>query len=146
SGGTNICGAGFVVTVAPGVNTTGVDFLVANTGGVGPDFGDAPFPYPTTLAQNGARHTVQRDFGLGALQDGELDGQPSPFANGDDESLLPDEDGVTFVDPLVPGQAANIRVVVETGGFFPGRLQGFIDWNQDGDWFDANERIILDRQ
>ena len=145
AGGSASCGVGYTVTVLPG-QAPAVDFLVANTGGAGPDFGDAPFPYPTTLAQNGARHTVQRDFGLGALQDGEANGQPSGLANGDDNNLLSDEDGVQFLDPLVPGQYANIRVTVESGGFFPGRLQGFIDWNADGDWNDSGERIILDRQ
>lgn len=143
SGGSPGCPGGFTVTVLPGQSTGAIDFLVASTGGFGTkDFGDAPAPYPTTLAQNGARHTVARDFGLGAVQDTELDGQPSPLADNDDFITSPDEDGVQFVDPFRRNQYATIRVTVETGVRSAGRLQGFIDFNQDGDWNDPGERVI----
>ena len=55
------------------------------------DFGDAPDPYPTTLADDGPRHEAIGPT-LGVLRDEEVDGQPSTGANGDGA----DEDGVTF--------------------------------------------------
>jgi hypothetical protein len=57
------------------------------------DFGDAPYDgkgplrdYPTLLAQNGAVHTMVPYFHLGALIDGEPDGQPNAGALGDDNN------------------------------------------------------------
>lgn len=151
--GSGGCAPGIVVTVAPGTATPNVNFLVSNPGGSGPDFGDAPAPYPTTLAQNGARHTIQKGFGLGALRDGELNGQPSANADADDNNGLPDEDGIVFLGPNGLPQTSNlvgrgktvfVQVTVSTGGFFPGKLQGFIDFNDDGDWNDPGEKVIAD--
>jgi hypothetical protein len=65
------------------------------------DFGDAPSPYPTLLNDNGARHTVTGPL-LGALRDAETDGLPQVAAFGDDNSNTDDEDGVVFLNPLVP--------------------------------------------
>jgi hypothetical protein len=143
AGGTINCGAGYTVVVQPGQTAIPGDFLVGNTGGPGTkDFGDAPAPYPTTLAQNGARATVARNFGLGAMIDTELNGQPTVSADGDDITLSPDEDGVVALDPLRPGQTSNLRVVVQTGARAAGRLQGFIDFNGDGDWNDTGEKVF----
>lgn len=136
----------FTVTVSPGVGTGNIFFLADQVASVGPDFGDAPFPYPTTLAQNGARAVVVNNFGLGSFRDGEGDGLASDNADGDDNSSLDDEDGVEFLTPLVPGQPATIRVTVSTGGKYPGLLQGFIDFNRNGSWNDISDRIVLDRQ
>src|SRR5690606_31513616 len=113
--------------VAPG-QPTNLEFLVANTGGSGPDFGDAPAPYPTTLAQNGARATIQANFGLGVLRDGEANGQPSIDARGDDDNLLDDEDGVEMPQFVAAGQVVVLPVTIRTGGSFPGKLQGWIDF------------------
>ena len=55
------------------------------------DFGDAPAPYPTTLAEDGPRHEAIGPT-LGAARDAEPDGQPTAAADGDGA----DEDGVTF--------------------------------------------------
>lgn len=137
------CNPGLTVTVAPG-QPTNLEFLVANTGGSGPDFGDAPAPYPTTLAQNGARATIQANFGLGVLRDGEANGQPSIDARGDDDNLLDDEDGVEMPQFVAAGQVVVLPVTIRTGGSFPGKLQGWIDFNRDGDWNDPGERIFLD--
>jgi len=53
------------------------------------DFGDAPSSYPTTRAQDGARH---RPVGphLGAARDFEDEGQPSANADGDDFNGIPE--------------------------------------------------------
>ena len=49
------------------------------------DFGDAPAPFPTTLADNGARHTIPSMVWLGANSaDDDSDGVPDAQAQGDD--------------------------------------------------------------
>lgn len=121
------------------------------------DFGDAPTAvqagggtfvsdYPTTLADNGAFHS---GIGarLGAARDSESDGFASAGAVGDNSNGLPDEDGVTFgtfvVDTLNPTTAS---VTVDLQNADPGAnfLSAWIDLNRDGDWDDADERVITD--
>jgi hypothetical protein len=95
------------------------------------DWGDAPDPtYPTLLASNGARHVIVPQVFLGNLIDPEPDGQPDPLASGDDTNGLPDEDGVAFVTPLVPGAVAQIDVTASIDGWF----DFWIDYNQNGAW------------
>jgi hypothetical protein len=66
------------------------------------DFGDAPAPYPTTLAADGARHRAFTTLFLGQRVDPEPDGKPSSRAVGDNlDGLANDEDGVTLLGPLV---------------------------------------------
>jgi hypothetical protein len=102
------------------------------------DFGDAPDPrYPTSLASNGARHLLVPGFFLGNLIDPEPDGLPHPQALGDDNSNLADEDGVVWVTPLVPGQAATVNVTASAAGV----LNAWLDFNADGDWADPGEQI-----
>ena len=109
------------------------------------DYGDAPAPYPTLAADDGARHDLLRGGPfLGAAVDGEADGRPDPDARGDDHHGVDDEDGVTFLDPLIPGQPARVRVDMSHSPV-GGRLTGWIDFNRDGDWADAGEKIIHDR-
>ncbi|MEM2983015.1 MAG: GEVED domain-containing protein [Candidatus Bathyarchaeia archaeon] len=124
------------------------------------DFGDAPnSPYPTLLANNGARHIIGSIW-MGATVDAEPDGQPHPIALGDD--LNPpggpdDEDGVILLGPwpsasphmpYIPGQdgAVKITVTEATPGIItsvhPAYLHGWIDWNGDGDWDDDGEYIF----
>ncbi|MFO0972916.1 MAG: GEVED domain-containing protein [Phycisphaerae bacterium] len=106
------------------------------------DFGDAPDPpYPTLLASNGPHHTVGNLF-LGVLVDPELNGQPNANATGDDLAGLPDEDGVAFIGPLVPGQAATVNVTL--GGAVGGaRLSAWIDFNADGSWAQLGDQIFV---
>lgn len=104
------------------------------------DFGDAPNSYHTLLASNAARHTIVDGVHLGQLIDGELDGQPSPDAKGDDTNNLGDEDGVIFTIQLSQGSASTVQVIASAAG----RLNAWIDFNNDGDWADANEQIFKD--
>ena len=106
------------------------------------DFGDAPDPaYPTLLASDGARHRIPSAYWLGALApDLESDGQPDATATGDDLAGSADEDGVSPSGSLVRGQAASFSVVASTGGV----LNGWMDFNGDGDWTDAGEQIAAD--
>ena len=105
------------------------------------DFGDAPDPtYPTLFANNGARHIIDYTIYLGNSIDPEGNGQQDPNALGDDNDGNDDEDGVILPAMLVPGQSANITVTASANGFF----NGWIDFNADGDWADANEQVFAD--
>jgi hypothetical protein len=78
----------------------------------------------------------------GSRRDIEMDGQPTPWADGDDTDLDgDDEDGVVFVTPLVPGKRARVTVTASA----PGLLNAWIDWNRDGDWKDAGEQVFRDQ-
>lgn len=110
------------------------------------DYGDLPTAYNgiTLNANDGARHVV--DTGgphLGSLIDGETDGQPNANALGDDALTSDDEDGVVItpgVQWVTGAGGGSVRVTVAGGD---GCLYGWIDWNNDGDFVDADENIIL---
>ncbi len=155
-------GAHVNVAVARGAVTPNINF--GNRQSL--DFGDAPASYGTLLTANGPRHGIVTGYGLtltpgtaAGVVDGETNGQPHPGALGDDVSgqnpppnplpnPLPspdDENGVLFLSGLTPGTQATVRVGVRTAGFSSGVLQGWIDFNRDGDFLDAGEQIIRDR-
>jgi|GEM_PF-1012999 len=117
------------------------------------DFGDAPelqclvppcSHYPTTLANDGARHVIDPAVYLGDPLtdsihiDAEADGQPTVGADGDDLNGADDEDGVIFTTPIVPGFEAEVDVLASTRGL----LDAWVDFNADGDWDDYGERIF----
>jgi hypothetical protein len=105
------------------------------------DFGDAPEPYPTLFADNGARHIINPDVYLGELIDAEPDGQPCPNALGDDLNNLPDEDGVAFMGPLVAGKTTIIKVKASVEGY----LNAWLDFNMNGSWADPGDQIFTDQ-
>ncbi len=103
------------------------------------DFGDAPDPpYPTLLANNGARHVVVPGIYMGTLIDSETDGQPDATATGDDLANLADEDGVSFLNNWVAGQVATVQVAVSTSGI----VSAWVDFNANGSWGDFGENIL----
>ena len=103
------------------------------------DYGDAPEPlYPTLLASDGARHQMSHLW-LGNSVDYDIDGQPDPLALGDDMDGSDDDDGVAFTSIISAGQ--NAMVAIFSSG--PGFLDGWIDFNMDGDWSDAGEQIFM---
>jgi len=99
------------------------------------DYGDAPNPYPTLSSQNGARHTVNTSLYLGTGVSRDSDGKPSAAATGDDY-----DDGVSFTSTLVPGLSATVQITASGRGV----VNAWIDFNRDGDWADAGERILVD--
>ena len=105
------------------------------------DWGDAPDPsYPTLSANNGASHVIVDGMYLGAAIDKESDGQPNASATGDDiDADGDDEDGVVFTSPLVPGHQATLDVTASLSGY----LDGWLDFNDDGDWADAGEQLLV---
>lgn len=143
-------------------------FRISRTGGLGPtgiapdgevedyritvlgnDFGDAPAPFPTLIADDGARHAVDpaSNLRLGQCVDTEANGQPSALANGDDLGsgsgtvgscavAGDDEDGVLFA-PLIACRTSTISVNANAAGV----LDAWADWNGNSSWADAGERI-----
>ena len=129
-----------VVTLAGGGTVSQIEFgigLGSNPAGANLDFGDLPAYYGITLlSENGARHGKSAYF-LGSSVDVDLNGNPSPNADGDDLSNFDDEDGIV-VQPLVPGTTGSL---VATASRHGGNLQGWFDFNNNG-VFEASEKVI----
>ncbi len=113
--------------------------------GVTLDYGDAPDPfsttsgrYPTTHINDGARHVVGDSALLGASIDADSDGQPTPGADGDSD------DGVVFGTNLNTSATfnRNIFTSIDVTLSSPGFVDGWIDFNADGDWDDPGEQIF----
>jgi LruC domain-containing protein len=108
------------------------------------DFGDAPSSYMTSLASNGPRHLLDGTTYLGiSAPDGDYDGYTG--ADSDDSSEVnstsfDDEDGVNFVTALEIGLDSVVSVYASNTGV----LNAWFDWNNDGDFDDANEHIFAD--
>jgi hypothetical protein len=120
------------------------DVLSATSSQTFRDYGDAPLPYPTLLADVGARHEAKGPR-LGAERDHEIDGQPTAGADGDDTTgRRNDEDGVTFGSTIMVGQldasvTVNVQNVVDPRA--GARLDAWIDFNADGTWGGPFEQI-----
>ncbi len=100
------------------------------------DYGDAPSPYPTLIANDGASHSAGGPR-LGATIDFEANGQPNTDATGDGA----DEDGLSLVSPLLTATVNTTASVVVNVQLAVGKLDAWIDFNQDGDWLDDGEQI-----
>jgi len=93
--------------------------------------------YQTLSANNGANHIIVAGILMGSAIDAELDGQPTPIANGDDLASVPnDEDGVLFA-PLIPGKTAILIGTVSVNGW----LDVWIDQDGSGDWSGSSDRV-----
>ncbi|MCB0161149.1 MAG: hypothetical protein KDD83_23605, partial [Caldilineaceae bacterium] len=118
--------------------TSIVDWGDAPDGAVGTGVGN----YNTLSADNGPSHRVVSGLHIGAIVDGESDGQPTVDANGDDTSpagAADDEDGVLVSDlNLEEGQAAVVTVIVTNSTQESAVLYGWVDFNANG-VFDATE-------
>jgi hypothetical protein len=109
---------------------------------IGEDFGDAPDPsYPTYISSNGAMHPFVVGYQMGLLIDGELDGQPNATATGDDINGGPDEDGVMFAGPIVPGVMATVGIDM-TASNAGGYIDAWIDFGSDGSWAEPGDQIL----
>lgn len=100
------------------------------------DFGDAPASYPVTIAQDGARHTISGPR-LGGTVDAESDGIPSANADADGA----DEDGIV-IGQLFAGQTGASVIVRPRNAPAGTMVDGWIDFNADGDWADVGEKVL----
>jgi uncharacterized repeat protein (TIGR01451 family) len=112
------------------------------------DFGDLPDltastangDYQTLFANNGPSHRIISGLMFGVSIDHEPDGLQSTAADGDGV----DEDGFSFPTTLSLRRNITIRRpldITNTTGIVA-HLEGWIDWNGDGDFDDPNEMIV----
>lgn len=110
------------------------------------DYGDLRSPrYPTLWADNGARHVIHPDIYLGVTPpDEDSDGHDTTFATGDDTTGIDDEHDYTWnwVKP-VAGKTHYIFVDVTNNTGSIGEFSCFVDWNDDGDFADAEEKTVV---
>ncbi len=101
------------------------------------DFGNAEesLGYPTSLSRNGARHAVGALF-LGTSTDREPNSQVT-----DDGDERGGAQGVAWLTSLVSAaQPTTASILVQSSQI--GKLDAWIDFNQDGDWEDPFEQIF----
>jgi hypothetical protein len=128
----------FISATATGPEGSTSEFSACLSTTVQYDYGDAPLPYPTPKASNGAYHAIISPLYLGSAVDGEPDGQPDAGALGDDKNSVDDEDGVIFPPAIMKGGTAQINIIASGNGL----LNAWIDFNADGDWADAGEKVF----
>ncbi len=124
-----------VVAIAPARDN--IDFAFENT--LLRDFGDLPETYSTVVGDQpvGPSHTVVsgQDLWLGAGVSAELNGMPTAKATGDTY-----DDGVVPVGRWRDGVAGgSVTVTVGAGS---GWLEGWVDFNEDGTFTNADEHVI----
>ena len=144
-----------------GYNTTDDDAVSSYTYVRATDYGDAPSSYGSAVHDINVFQDLDVDTGLwyyqnyvylGSYVDPETTNQPSTHADADDTSRtgglsVNDEDGVTY-PTLIAGASATITAVVTMRDVSHGQvayLNGWIDWNGDGDFTDSGERIVSNR-
>jgi hypothetical protein len=66
---------------------------------------------------------------LGTTRDVEANGFPGAMADGDDNDASDDEDGIVFLDPLIPGGTARVQITISGGN---ARVTALIDWHRNG--------------
>ncbi len=124
------------LTTINNASVSNVDFGFYST----MDFGDLPDTYKTKLVSEGARHVIGNLYlgPAGIPPDGDGDSLPDVSATGDDYRGIDDENGVTPAPNAnwFPGNVVTLTVTVVGNN---GYLAGFFDWNEDGDFGEANE-------
>lgn len=135
-------GGAHFINMTPGAVITAQDFFNSPAH----DYGDAPDSYRTLAASGGPVHGYVKGYGLGPILDADADGNPTAFAAGDDNTAFDDEDGVVFQNTPSPGRTFNFTVTVQVPAATPaGNLNAWMDFNGDGDFADAGEKIIAGR-
>jgi uncharacterized repeat protein (TIGR01451 family) len=147
----------FSVPAGAKIGTTFARFRISSKGGLGPtgeapdgevedyqvnivepiDYGDAPESYGTLKADGGPSHNIS-DLYLGGAPDAEADGIPSFDGSGDDFDNQDDEDGVFFFNDFLPG----LQTTIEVDASGPGKLDGFFDFNGNGNFDDPGEKVF----
>jgi hypothetical protein len=120
-----------------GVSSTAVAWF-ENLNLAEPDYGDAPAPYATLRADSGPVHSGIGPR-LGEARDSEVDGAPTPAADGDDG-----DDGV-LLPALRAGQTTATVVVNVQNAPAGAKLDAWIDFDGDGAWGGAGEQIFGSR-
>ncbi len=129
-------------TVAAGVDVQ-IDLIEASNAR---EYGDLPSSYSVISAYH-----IPQGLRLGKILDTETTYQASTNANGDDNNptSYDDEDGVQPVlTPWPAGGTGYVEIYRYGCPSFPTGcyINGWIDWNNDGDFNDALERIVNNAQ
>jgi hypothetical protein len=103
--------------------------------------------YQTTISDNGPRHVIIDGLKIGSNVDGEQNGQPSATAVGDDNIGSPDdEDGIGIAqggtDSWTLGSTVTLPINITNTTGNTAYLKGYVDWNNDGDFLDADELVV----
>ncbi len=85
----------------------------------------------------GPAHAIDGPLALGAFVDPDGGQQSSPTASGDDDDGNDDDDGFQFTSTAIAGQTWPIRITSTQ----PGKLDGWIDYNQNGTFDQPGEHI-----
>ncbi|MFM8371526.1 MAG: SdrD B-like domain-containing protein, partial [Bacteroidota bacterium] len=130
------------------VLVTGESNLTRDAGYYSTDYGDLPSSYGTTNgSSNGPSHVLNPNLLLGLCADAEPDGgndtPPGTPVYGNCPAGSDDENGIVFVTPPVQGADACIRVTAVNTTGSTAVLQGWMDFNGDGDVLDAGEELQL---
>jgi hypothetical protein len=138
---------GFIATLIPpdyanGINSQDDDEVSSYTFVRATDFGDAPLTYGSASADINLFRDIDGNYEsflmLGDTIDHDNTYLGSALANGDDNSGIDDENGVTF-PMMLQGTTVNIPVAVTVRGGF-GFLNAWIDFDGNG-VFDVSEQI-----
>lgn len=126
--------------------------LGAGTTGPGATPPSANLDYETEDANGGPSHFINATTFLGNAPSADSTAQVTTFAGQTDGNGDANDDGVQITSDTIPSatglqgqsvlQGQAITLNVETTG--SGNLQGWFDWNQDGDFDDAGEQVIVE--
>jgi hypothetical protein len=130
-----------------GLNSTQDDMASSYTFTKALDFGDAPESYgeashEINLNKEAESGLYTRYLVLGKVVDPDRESKFSPDADGDDVKENDDEDGVT-IPPLTAGGSFVVPVFVTVHDQSYGFLNAWFDWNGDGDFNDAGEKVTV---
>ena len=95
-------------------------------------WGDAPEPFAVSREEHGAVHLQSAGPFLGTPPVLQENGGHNPLA-----AATPSDDGIRLLEPMIPGSAILVEITVSGSGW----LQGWIDFNGDGDWTDPDEQV-----
>ena len=115
------------------------------------DYGDAPDTgagtgvgnYETTAADNGPSHVVSAGLYLGReMPDSDSGALQNPDSNADDATGVDDEDGIAVLPVITTASGAvNLMVTAVNTTGQAATLACWLDFNRDGDFLDAGERV-----
>ena len=126
-------------------NTSQDDFASSFTFTQAFDFGDAPLSYGTArheidLFKESSTGRYSRYIFLGKKVGQEPEALFSDRADGDDNDGINDDDGVV-IPRLEAGKTVMVPVEVTSVDMSFGILNAWFDWNGDGDFNDAGEKV-----
>ena len=131
----NLLVNGFDLTRSAGSNDAHIIFSIQFASLLQSDYGDAPASYGTPS------HIIScNNLKIGNLDDNEAASIPTTYANGDDNSNLDDEDGISSIPTIYNSTSSyslTVNNILNTTGS-NATLYGWVDFNGDGA-FQTNE-------